>query len=161
MAAIRLSGLCGGLVGLFLEAQSPQTAFIAQAQTSGADLISGFGGNDTLQGGAGDDRLFGDYGNDRLVGGTGDDLLEGGNGNDTFVFAPGYGRDEITDFRAGAGSEDVVEVGSGLFANFQSVLDHSHQVGSDTLIQADDLTTITLRNTLVTSLHVDDFRFVA
>ncbi len=64
--------------------------------TSGADTISGFGGNDILVGLGGDDTLNGDTGSDMLLGGagndtlrarTGNDILSGGTGADLFVFA--------------------------------------------------------------------------
>jgi Ca2+-binding RTX toxin-like protein len=45
----------------------------------------------------GDDQLFGSSGNDVLVGGAGNDILDGRGGNDTYIFAPGWGIDTITD----------------------------------------------------------------
>jgi Ca2+-binding RTX toxin-like protein len=83
------------------------------------------GGADTLEGGDGDDWLYGDgrtsaatvaggadklYGGggaDHLIGGGGNDLLAGGAGADWFVFAPGSGADEISDFTSGADHIDL------------------------------------------------------
>lgn len=58
---------------------------------SGANFLDGMAGNDTIDGGAG---------NDLIAGREGNDLLTGGAGADTFWFAPGGGKDIITDFGA-------------------------------------------------------------
>jgi Ca2+-binding RTX toxin-like protein len=63
------------------------------------DVLRGDAGNDVLIGGAGNDVLNGGTGNDRLDGGTGADKLTGGSGSDVFVFAKGYGADQILDFQ--------------------------------------------------------------
>src|SRR3546814_291079 len=78
----------------------------------GDDILYGFSGNDTLLGGVGSDELFGDEGNDRIEGGAGDDGLIGGLGDDTFVFRAGSGHDWLSDFEAGASSDDVLEFAS-------------------------------------------------
>jgi Ca2+-binding RTX toxin-like protein len=57
-----------------------------------ADTITGDGSNNVLDGRTGDDTL---------TGGDGDDQLTGGGGKDTFVFAPGSGKDTITDITLG------------------------------------------------------------
>jgi Ca2+-binding RTX toxin-like protein len=64
----------------------------------GGDVLIGDGGNDRLFGGEGNDTLRGGLGNDILEGGPGNDLLSGAAGTDRFVFAPGSGRDTISDF---------------------------------------------------------------
>jgi Ca2+-binding RTX toxin-like protein len=82
----------------------------------GADTLDGGGGNDWLYGDGrtsaaavvgGADKLYGGDGSDHLIGGGGNDLLEGGAGADWFVFAPGSGADEISDFTAGADHIDL------------------------------------------------------
>lgn len=65
---------------------------------SGNDSLSGGAQNDQLNGGSGVDTLLGGSGRDKLTGGTGDDWLTGNSGGDTFVFVPGDGGDQITDF---------------------------------------------------------------
>lgn len=78
----------------------------------GADVLSGGDGDDWLYGDAqfwtagtkgGADRLDGGAGDDHLIGGGGDDRLTGGAGADWFVFAPGSGKDVVTDFVHGDG----------------------------------------------------------
>ena len=82
----------------------------------GADTLDGGDGNDWLYGDGrtstatvtgGADKLYGGDGADRLIGGGGNDLLEGGAGADWFVFAPGSGADEITDFTPGTDHIDL------------------------------------------------------
>ena len=86
---------------------------------SGDDILFGAAGNDTLRGGSGDDDIYngdgtdlvdGGAGDDTLWGGAGDDNLTGGSGNDTFVFAPGFGTDTITDFGNSAGDTDLLDL---------------------------------------------------
>ncbi|HEV7256527.1 MAG TPA: hypothetical protein VGN82_01975 [Bosea sp. (in: a-proteobacteria)] len=133
---------------------------------SGDDLVDGSAGNDDVSGGSGDDVLLGGLGQDVLNGGSGDDVLDGGagddiltggSGNDSFVFAAGFGRDTITDF---AGGEDVIEFGSDVFADFDTLISHATQVGSDVVIAVDGSNALTLSGVQLGSLHVDDFRFV-
>ncbi len=82
----------------------------------GADTLEGGDGNDWLYGdgresaatvGGGADKLYGGDGPDHLIGGGGNDLLSGGVGADWFVFGPGSGADEITDFLSGADHIDL------------------------------------------------------
>ncbi|HEX8665517.1 MAG TPA: calcium-binding protein [Beijerinckiaceae bacterium] len=114
--------------------------------------IVGNTGNDTLSGGAGLDTL---------TGGAGNDSLTGGAGSDTFTFAAGFGKDTVTDFTAGAATDDVIEFKQAVFANLQAVLASATQVGADVLITADPNNTLTLKSVALASLHADDFRFVA
>ncbi|RFB87648.1 hypothetical protein B5K11_26575 [Rhizobium leguminosarum bv. trifolii] len=123
-----------------------------RAQIQAASWIRGTVANETLTGTTGNDTLFGDAGNDSLSGGA---------GNDVFVFKTGFGQDTVTDFAAGAGSEDVLDIGTDLFEDFASVLAAATQVGADTVINHDVNTSITLKNVALTSLHQDDFRFTA
>ncbi|KOF18491.1 hypothetical protein AC244_14110 [Ensifer adhaerens] len=111
--------------------------------------------------GSGNDTITGSIADNTLNGGIGNDTLTGASGNDTFVFKPGFGKDTITDFTAGAASDDVIEFGNTVFANFEAVLAAASQVGVDTLITHDANNTITLKNIAMANLHADDFRFVA
>jgi serralysin len=63
-----------------------------------ANQLMGNKGDNGLSGMDGNDRLFGGQGFDTLTGGAGDDVLGGGSAADVFVFADGFGTDQITDF---------------------------------------------------------------
>lgn len=91
------------------------------AGDDGDDTLSGDMGKDMLMGGKGDDDIKGGHGRDRLLGGKGNDTLDGGSdadeltgnlGVDTFVFAVGYGRDDILDFVTG---QDVLQLDTALW----------------------------------------------
>lgn len=121
------------------------------------DTLSGGSGDDILLGGAGSDVLRGGSGDDWIEGGAGDDLLTGGSGTDSFHFAAGFGRDAIVDF--GASDDDIISFDAGLFDDFDAMIDAAQQVGGDVVITIDDVTSLTLRGTELTSLSADDFRF--
>jgi len=143
----------------------------------GGDVYLAGGGNDQIDGGSGNDSLYGEDGADFLFGGSGDDLLDGGAGNDilmgsdgsdiliggagsdTFIFQSGFGHDIVSDIDIDDG--DVIELYDGLFGDFEELINATSQVGNDTLITYDAQNTITLKNVAMTSLHQDDFRFVA
>jgi Ca2+-binding RTX toxin-like protein len=116
---------------------------LAQSSTPGNDTIIGFNVADVINAGAGNDTIT------------------GGGGNDVFVFKPNFGRDTIVDFQVGAGSADVLDFDSGLFADFQDVLAAAAQVGNDTVIAYDAGNAVTLKNVALANLHHDDVRFVA
>ncbi|HXC54132.1 MAG TPA: ELWxxDGT repeat protein [Rhizomicrobium sp.] len=113
-----------------------------------ADVLYGAGGNDTLNGGAG---------NDLLVGGTGNDILTGGGGNDTFLFNAGDGYDTVTDFVAGAASNDVIGLHGYGIANFAALQPLMTQVGADTVITFDPDDHIVLQNVQMAQLNTGDF----
>jgi len=115
----------------------------------------------SLIGGEGDDSIVGFGTDDFIDGGNGGDTLTGGTGTDTFHFSfGGTGHDIITDFLAGAGSADVLEFETGIFADMAAVIASASDDGTDTTIAIDDDTSITLQNVLVSQLHQDDFQFV-
>ena len=117
--------------------------------------------NAWIRGGSGNDTITGTAWNDSLFGDSGNDTLSGAAGNDTFIFKSGFGLDTLTDFTAGAGSQDVIQLDQDVFADFASVLAAASQVGSDTLITYDAANVLTLKNVAMTSLHQDDFRFMS
>ncbi|HEY5795921.1 MAG TPA: calcium-binding protein, partial [Bosea sp. (in: a-proteobacteria)] len=117
-------------------------------------------GDDIVLGGAGRDVIDGGSGDDRIEGGAGDDMLSGGSGHDAFVFAAGFGKDTVTDFRSTGASSDVLEFSIGLFADFDAAMDHAEQIGADTVFSIDADTTLTLKGVQLASLAQDDFRFV-
>ncbi|MGR9503742.1 calcium-binding protein [Rhizobium leguminosarum] len=90
-----------------------------------------------------------------------DDVFIATEADDTFVFRGNFGHDTIVDFSAGAGSVDVIEVETDIFADFASVIAAAAQSGSDTLITHDGDNSIVLKNVALANLHQDDFRFVA
>ena len=108
----------------------------------------------------GNDTLYGDEFANTMTGGAGNDMLYGRAGNDTFVFKPGFGHDTIGDFTAGAGIGDVVEFDQALFDDFQDVLAHAQQVGSDVVITYDTNNDLRLKNVKLANLNADDFHFV-
>lgn len=81
--------------------------------------------------------IEGNSGANIIVGGAGDDYLTGGGGADAFVFAPGSGRDMVSDFSAQEG--DVIDV-SGYAGRAHTV----SQVGADTVIDFGSGDAITL-----------------
>lgn len=85
----------------------------------GIDLLFGGTGDDTLQGGPGRDELFGGTMEDVLSGGLNNDDLTGGGGADVFIFAPGDGSDQITDFVNGT---DRLDLRAFSFAGFAAVV---------------------------------------
>jgi Ca2+-binding RTX toxin-like protein len=121
-----------------------QAMALQAATTPGHDSIVGFAGRDVLSGGAGND------------------VLTGLGGNDQFVFKERFGADRITDFAAGAGAGDVLQLSLGTaFDSFEEVRAVASQVKADTVINFGDLGSITLQNVAVTSLAADDFLFAA
>jgi Ca2+-binding RTX toxin-like protein len=116
-----------------------------------AHPVDGLGAAAGDRGWIGDDRLVGDGGNDRML---------GQGGNDTFVFRPGFGRDAIVDFTAGAGTPDVIEFSTSVFANFAAVQAGSQQVGANTVIRVDADNFIVLEQVQRANLDASDFMFV-
>jgi Ca2+-binding RTX toxin-like protein len=93
---------------------------------NGRDTLSGGAGNDSLLGGSGDDRLTGQqgddwlnggFGNDRLVGGEGSDTLDGDFGDDHLIGHHDGPSEDKADFLNGGAGNDVIEPGSGDYAN--------------------------------------------
>ncbi len=128
------------------------TSWNRTAMNANVDFVAGTDGNDIIAGTSG---------NDTILAGLGNDTITTGGGNDTISFRPGFGKDSVADFQVGSGSLDVIELANSLFTDFEDVLASAAQVGSDTLITYDAENTITLKNVAMTSLHQDDFRFVA
>ena len=134
--------------------------YVADASTSGADTISGFSTTDIIDALAGNDTISAAGGDDDITGGAGDDTISGGRGDDLFRYDNvSFGRDTITDFTAGSGSEDVIEFDHSIFADFTSVLASATDNGIDTTITVDADTSIVLKGVLVSDLHQDDFQF--
>lgn len=126
-----------------------------------ADELHGSAGNDSLVGGDGDDLLYGDDGNDTIEMGAGNDFTIGGLGDDTFVFDGIVGSNFISDFDAGAGVGDVIEIsnvpGVTNFTELQSLLS---EFGGNTFIDVDANNYITLEGVSISQLNQDDFVFI-
>ncbi|WP_130904697.1 peroxidase family protein [Pseudomonas sp. Sample_22] len=104
----------------------------------GSDTLNGGIGNDTLLGGIGNDFIDGGVGNDRVTGGAGDDVMVASVGNDVFLFAAGFGADQIIGFDANAaGGQDLLDISAfgvtaATFASTVIITD----VGADTLLSS-------------------------
>jgi len=117
-------------------------------------------GGATLSGSSGMDWISGGSGDDQITGGGNDDMLTGGNGDDIFVFSNGDGQDQISDFQAGAGTDDVLDLsGYSSVGDFATVQAAVSQVGADTVIDLDGIDEVTLLGVNVNDLHQDDFLF--
>ncbi|WP_296818136.1 calcium-binding protein [Brevundimonas sp.] len=112
--------------------------------------------DDWLIGGFGDDRLNGSGGHDLIGGGFGNDRLTGGSGDDLFYFEAGGGLDTVTDFVAGAGTEDQLTFEPGWFDDFADVLAHASDTVSGVVIAKDGIS-VRLLGVTRAQLHEDDF----
>ncbi|WP_272490883.1 calcium-binding protein, partial [Mesobacterium pallidum] len=93
--------------------------------TSGDDLLRGSNLAEAIDGSAGDDEIHGNDGNDTVTGGSGNDWLSGGYQNDTYRFAPGFGRDVIseTDGSSFYSGTDQVVFAAGIAASDVAVFE--------------------------------------
>jgi hypothetical protein len=141
-------------------------AWVAGGNRIEQKIITDFGSEGasakTLVGSEGNDSFIGSDLDDTLIGNGGDDLLTGLLGNDTFVFAPGFANDVVTDFAPGAGSGDVLRFEGGLFTDAADVLANAVQDGADVVITDpnDGSSSVRLKNVLLGNLHQDDFLIV-
>ena len=103
--------------------------------------------------------ILGSTSNNTLTSTAGNDLFVGNGGRDTFVFAPNFGNDVITDYSAGGRSHDFIQFSKSVFDNFASVLAHASQIGQDVVISADASDSVTLKNTKLSALNSQDFHF--
>jgi Ca2+-binding RTX toxin-like protein len=93
---------------------------------------------------------------DRINDAGGNDIITGGGGSDIFVV--GGGNDTITDFAAGSGSPDKLDLKN--FPSFHTLGDvraHAAQVGNNTVIDLGGGNSLTLQNVQKSFLSVDDF----
>ncbi|WP_395707835.1 nidogen-like domain-containing protein [Reyranella sp.] len=123
------------------------------------DVLTGHVDNERLEGGLGNDTIDGRSGADTLAGGAGSDMLTGGTGDDLFVYG-GEGLDTITDFVAGQGTVDRIQV-TQVFTTVARVLVSAKQVGVDTEIDFGSGNKLVLANVDMSELDVDDFTLPA
>jgi Ca2+-binding RTX toxin-like protein len=121
----------------------------ATGSSNNDDLIGSNQAN-TLDGGAGADKLNGFVGDDILIGGAGDDL---------FVFTGTSGSDTITDFTAGAGSEDKIDLQDSVFTDLNDVLVNTVDDGLGNTVISKSGVSISLNGVTKAQLHEDDFVF--
>jgi hypothetical protein len=84
-----------------------------------------------------------------------------GDGDDLIVFEKGGGKLTVTDFVAGAGTDDVIDVSAFGYHSLSDVLSHATQSGADVVLKFGTKDQIVLKNVSVASLHSDDFAFAA
>jgi Ca2+-binding RTX toxin-like protein len=149
-------GYAGSVVGVTVDLN------LATAQVSAGDalgdILSTF---ENINGSSFNDTLVGDANANALNGGIGNDVLTGGLGNDSFNFYSNFGLDTVTDFAAGLGIGDVLQLSWGAaFDTYAELIAAATQVGANTIITFDAADTITLTNVLKTALVADDFVFV-
>ncbi|SFL03961.1 hypothetical protein SAMN04488518_1151, partial [Pseudovibrio ascidiaceicola] len=105
--------------------------------------------------------LVGTEDDDVIFSGSRSETISGSTGSDTFIFAGlNIGTDVITDFVAGAGSEDIIRFDSDVLTDFGAVLAAASDNGSNVIIALDDDNSVTLSNISKSDLHSDDFQFV-
>jgi len=129
---------------------TPTTTEPSHTETAAAPVITA--GDDRITGGDGNDFLNGLAGNDTIDGGKGDDMITGGAGADRFLFAPGSGKDRITDFAAN-GDADVIDISGYLKAGQKPTLTN---VGKDVSISFANGDSIVLTNIQSESLVATD-----
>ena len=124
----------------------------------GGDIVRGTSGANVIDGGFGNDTLEGRAGNDILIAGAGHDTLTGGSGADTFVFDNWYDsdRDVVTDFEYGI---DTLDLSATRIDSFAELAALSTQFNDDLIIDTGGFGSITLQNTKLAGLSVDDLLF--
>ncbi len=122
----------------------------------GNDTIVGYAGADTLYGGDGDDLMYGGVNDDTLIGGAGNDYMQGNLDNDTYLFAPGFGQDSISETADGGGT-DIIEFTAGILPS-DIVLTRS---GAHLLIEVSGTDTITVAEFFgdEPNYHVEEIQF--
>jgi Ca2+-binding RTX toxin-like protein len=128
--------------------------------TAWNDKITGDQFDNRLNGAAGNDMLNGAAGNDTLIGATGNDFLTGGIGADVFVFNLDSGKDTITDFWAGAGRTDRVQLVGTDIHSWADVLAHATETADGVVLSFDaGHDSITFTGLHLNQLVADDFLF--
>jgi uncharacterized protein (TIGR03118 family) len=85
------------------------------------------------------------------------EVITAGNGTDTFNFEPAsIGNNTINNFNPG---QDTIVFNHALLVNYAAVLGATTQVGPDTVIKPDASDSVTLTNTLASSLTSNNFHF--
>lgn len=123
------------------------------------NLVMLYGNQTYGYGNSGNNYIVGNARSNVIAGMGGYDILTGGAGSDYFVMTPGWGVAVITDFVAGAGTEDAIVFSSSIFQTFGQVFAASAQVGADTWIGDGAGNTVVLQNVNRYALAADDFQY--
>ena len=123
------------------------------------NLLMNYGVQTYVFGNAGDNIIVGNARANVIEGRAGYDTMTGGAASDLFIINPNFGVDVITDFQAGAGSEDALIFARSLFTSFDQVMANAAQVGADTWIGDGLGNTIVLSGVQIGTLHPNDFGF--
>jgi Ca2+-binding RTX toxin-like protein len=126
----------------------------SDANVTSAINLTGNAWSHLIQGNNGVNVLTGGTGADTLMGYGGNDTLFGGSGADTFVFAHGTGQDTIGDFVAGSDKIDLTAIG---FASYQDVINATHDVAGDAVIDLGNGDQVILTGVTSAQLHSGDF----
>jgi Ca2+-binding RTX toxin-like protein len=126
----------------------------SDANATTAINLTGNAWSHLIQGNNGANILTGGSGADTLMGYGGNDTLFGGGGADKFVFAHGTGQDSIGDFVAGTDKIDLTAIG---FASYQDVINATHDVGGNAVIDLGNGDQLTLTGVTTAQLHSGDF----
>ncbi|MBR0871113.1 hypothetical protein JQ633_12140 [Bradyrhizobium tropiciagri] len=136
--------------------------------TNGGSVTTlyGLGGNDRIEDALNNTTANGGDGDDTLVTRADHITMTGGAGDDYFVITD-VGTEVITDFTAGAGVHDRIDlqgfrsygslVNGHYFHNLGDVLAHAVQIGADTFIDLGAGSSLTLQNVQTSALTADDF----
>lgn len=127
------------------------------------DKLIGDDNANRIFGAGGADLILALDGADQILAGAGSDTLTGGAGNDVFhFFASESGDDTVTDFTAGAATDDVIVLhGFGpALDSFAEALAASTQVGADIVVDLGGGATVTLQNVKLENLDASDFLFL-
>ncbi|HEX6741239.1 MAG TPA: hypothetical protein VF079_05525, partial [Sphingomicrobium sp.] len=103
-------------------------------------------------------------GDDSYTAGKGGSLsgtLTLGDGDDLIVFEKGGGSLTVTDFVAGAGTDDVIDVSAFGYHSLSELLSHATQSGTNVVIKFGAKDQIVLEGVNLGSLHADDFAFAS
>jgi hypothetical protein len=144
--------------------RSPAAAFSAPTRRSSSpaiftQAIDGFGNDDNnwMWGNNKANSMYGYDGMDQIKAGGGkgqDDLWAG----QTPTRSGNFGHDSIHDFKAG-GDLDTIELDHNQFADFNAVMSHAQQFGSNVQIKLDATHSIYIDNVNLADLHASDFSF--
>jgi Ca2+-binding RTX toxin-like protein len=99
------------------------------------------------------------FGNDVLIGSSVSETWDGRGGNDTFIY--NGGSDIITDFSAGLGLGDIINLSGMAGVNAGNVLGFASQNGANVLFNFGNGNTLTLNNVSLANMNADDFSFTA